>query len=75
MPEDAAGDAERAGSGLLILSGVEPADPSQSVTWAGRLIRRRSDHWALVADKAPRPFRAAIHSGKVPPRWGAMLAS
>ena len=39
------------------------------------LIRRRSDHWALVADKAPSPFRAAIHSGKVPPRWGAILAS
>ena len=31
--------------------------------------------WALVADKAPSPFRAAIHSGKVPPRWGTMLAS
>jgi hypothetical protein len=28
-----------------------------------------------VADKAPSPFRAAIHSGKVPPRSGAMLAS
>ena len=74
MPEDAAGDAERAGCGLE-LSGAELADPSQSVTWAGRLIRRRPDHWALVADKAPSPFRAAIHSGKVPPRSGAMLAS
>ena len=26
-------------------------------------------------EAAPSPFRAAIHNGKVPPRWGAMLAS